>query len=99
MIACRAQQRDFQGWEGAYLENGLITLVAVPDIGGRIMAYDLGPYPFLYVERDWAGKLFSPEENLGDGSLAAWKNYGGDLASSSGLGRRHPVARPARSDS
>ena len=29
------------------------------------------------VERPLAGKLFSPEENQGDGSLGAWKNYGG----------------------
>ncbi|MCB0055139.1 MAG: DUF4380 domain-containing protein, partial [Caldilinea sp.] len=34
--------------------------------------------PFLFVDPDLAGKLFSAEENQGDGSLAAWKNYGGD---------------------
>lgn len=76
--ACRARTGDFRGWAGAYLDNGLIRLVAVPDIGGRIMAYDLGPYPFVYVDRDLAGELFTPEENLGDGSMTAWKNYGGD---------------------
>ena len=41
------------------------------------MAYDLGSYPFLFVDPDLAGMLFSPEENQGDGSLGAWKNYGG----------------------
>jgi hypothetical protein len=76
--ACRARKADFRGWPACYLENEFITLVAVPDIGGRVMAYDLGPYPFLFVDPDLAGKLFSPEENMGDGSLAAWKNYGGD---------------------
>ena len=69
---------DFHGWNGFEIGNGIVRLVAVPDIGGRIMAYDLGDYPFLYVDRPLAGKLFSPEENQGDGSLAAWKNYGGD---------------------
>jgi hypothetical protein len=78
MTHCQAEQRDFRGWSAAYLKNDLITLVAVPDIGGRIMAYDLGPYPYLYVDRNLAGKLFSVEVNQGDGSLAAWKNYGGD---------------------
>jgi len=78
MTHCQVEQRDFRGWQAAYLKNDLITLVAVPDIGGRIMAYDLGPYPYLYVDRNLAGKLFSAEENQGDGSLAAWKNYGGD---------------------
>lgn len=71
-------QINFHGWNAYEIGNGLIRLVAVPDIGGRIMAYDLGPYPYLYVDRPLAGKLFSPEENQGDGSLAAWKNYGGD---------------------
>ena len=78
MTHCQVEQRQFRGWQAAYLKNDLITLVAVPDIGGRIMAYDLGPYPYLYVDRNYAGQLFTPEENQGDGSLAAWKNYGGD---------------------
>src|SRR5574342_735290 len=72
------QQTIFHGWQAYEIGNELIRLVAVPDIGGRIMAYDLGAYSYLYVDRDLAGKLFSAEENQGDGSLAAWKNYGGD---------------------
>lgn len=75
---CASRADDFRGWSAAYVDNGLITLVAVPDVGGRIMAYDLGPYPFIYVDPNLAGKLFTPEENLGDGTLASWKNYGGD---------------------
>lgn len=75
---CTIQHGDFQGWDACILENGFVRLVGVPDIGGRIMAYDLGPYPFFFVDPTLAGKLFSPEENQGDGSLAAWKNYGGD---------------------
>lgn len=75
---CSATKGDFRGWDACILENGLVRLVAVPDIGGRVMAYDLGPYPFFFVDPDLAGRLFSPEENQGDGSLGAWKNYGGD---------------------
>lgn len=78
LAACSLEQADFRGWQAVYLRNGLVSLAAVPDIGGRIMAYDLQDYPYLYVDRQLAGKLFSPEENLGDGTLAAWKNYGGD---------------------
>jgi hypothetical protein len=78
MAQCLAEERDFRGWSAAYLKNDLITLVAVPDIGGRIMAYDLGPYSYFYLARELAGKVFTTEENQGDGSLAAWKNYGGD---------------------
>ena len=69
---------DFHGWRAYRLANRFVQLVAVPDIGGRIMAYDLGTHPFLFVDPDLAGKLFSAAENQGDGSLAAWKNYGGD---------------------
>jgi hypothetical protein len=72
------QQINYRGWNAYEISNGLIRLVAVPDIGGRIMAYDLGLYAYLFVDRGLAGKLFSPEENQGDGSLGAWKNYGGD---------------------
>ena len=75
---CSFERADFRGWEAVYLRNGFITLVAVPDIGGRVMAYNLGDYPYLFVDPDLAGKLFTAEENQGDGSLATWKNYGGD---------------------
>ncbi len=76
--ALSAAPVDFRGWSAYRLGNEFVQLVAVPAIGGRIMAYDLGTHPFLFVDPDLAGKLFSPEENQGDGSLAAWKNYGGD---------------------
>lgn len=75
---CSLEQADFRGWQAIYLRNGIATIVAVPDIGGRVMAFDLGDFPFFFVDPSLAGKLFSAEENLGDGSLAAWKNYGGD---------------------
>lgn len=75
---CRAYTADFRGWTAHFLQNDLVRLAAVPDIGGRVMAYDLGPYPFLFVDPHLAGRLFSASENQGDGTLAAWKNYGGD---------------------
>lgn len=76
--AVSAHRADLHGWDACFLENGLVRLAAVPEIGGRVMAYDLGAHPFLFVDPDLAGKLFSPEQHQGDGSLAAWKNYGGD---------------------
>ena len=44
---CRAERTTFHGWQAVTLGNGLVEAVAVPDIGGRMMAYDLGPYPYL----------------------------------------------------
>lgn len=73
-----AEPIPFRGWSGWRLANEFIQLIAVPEIGGRVMACDLGSHSFLFVDPDLAGKLFSAEENQGDGSLAAWKNYGGD---------------------
>ena len=73
-----ATRGDFRGWNAALLDNGLVRLAVVPDIGGRVMACDLGDVPFLFVDPSLAGKLFSAEDNQGDGSLGAWKNYGGD---------------------
>jgi hypothetical protein len=77
MASCRAEHTDFCGWPAIRLANGIVETVIVPDIGGRIMSFDLGTHPFLWINRRLAGTLFSPEENRGDGSLAAWKNYGG----------------------
>jgi hypothetical protein len=78
MGTCTAEHSTFRGWDAYILKNDYIRLVAVPSIGGRIMALDLGDYPFIFVDSELAGKLFSPEEHYGDGSLGAWKNYGGD---------------------
>ncbi len=75
---CTAAGGDFRGWQAAYLSNGLVRVVAVPDIGGRLMAYDLADTPYLFVDPALAGKLFSAAENQGRGELADWKNYGGD---------------------
>ena len=75
---CIIERANFRGWDAVYLGNGIATIVAVPSIGGRIMAFDLGDYPFFFVDPTLAGKLFTPEENQGDGSMADWKNFGGD---------------------
>lgn len=75
---CSFENRKYKGWQAIYLNNGIVTLAVVPDIGGRVIAYNLGNYPFFFVDSELAGKLFSYEENLGDGTMAAWKNYGGD---------------------
>ncbi len=78
-----AAQVNFQGWRGYLLANEFVRIVAVPDIGGRVMALDLRgdaqpDHSFIWFNPDLAGKLFTPAENQGDGSLGAWKNYGGD---------------------
>jgi hypothetical protein len=76
-ITGQIEKVQFHGWKALKLSNGLIEAVLVPDVGGRIMAFNMAGHPYLWVNLALAGKLFSPEENQGDGSLASWKNYGG----------------------
>ena len=72
---------DYRGWQNSYLlENDLVSLVALPDIGGRLIAYGLHGESVLWAHPKHLGKVYSFEENLGDGSLLAFKNVGGSKA-------------------
>ena len=68
----------FLGWSALHLDNSLVHAVVVPDIGGRVLQFSLGGHAYLFVNQHLAGTLFSPEENRGDGTIASWKNYGGN---------------------
>ncbi|MBM3279803.1 MAG: hypothetical protein FJY95_17240 [Candidatus Handelsmanbacteria bacterium] len=59
------------GWDAVVLENGLITLAVVPRIGARIMQYDLGSHPSIFVNDRELGNFYEP---LPD---SVWHNYGG----------------------
>ena len=80
MNARRATLRetDFHGWSALRLDNGLVSALVVPEIGGRLLQFALGEHPFLFVNEQLAGLRFTPAEHQGDGSLLSWKNYGGD---------------------
>ena len=73
--ACRVEASTYRGWQSFKLSNGLITLHVVPDIGGRVIQFELADHPFFFVNGDLAGKVFPPEEN--GGGKGGWKNYGG----------------------
>ena len=72
------EERAFHGWDGVRLSNGIIEAVCVPEIGGRLMQFSLGPQDYLFMNPELLGTRFSYEEHAGDGSLLNWKNYGGD---------------------
>jgi len=59
------------GWEALVMENGLITVATVPEIGARIMQYDLGEHASIFVNEDEVGRLYEP------GANSPWHNYGG----------------------
>lgn len=58
------------GWTSIVQTNGIITLTTVPDIGARIMQYDLGEHAFLYVNSSEIGKTYTP-------SRGGYHGYGG----------------------
>ena len=77
-MAVTVEKLSFRGWDGIHLSNGLIEAICVPEIGGRLMQFSLGPHDYLFMNPDLLGKRFSYEEQAGDGELINWKNYGGD---------------------
>ncbi len=71
------EEFEFHGWDAVRLSNGIIDAVCVPEIGGRLMQFSLGPHDYLFMNPELLGKRFSYEEHAGDGTIANWKNYGG----------------------
>jgi len=65
---------DYHGWPALFMKNGLVTVVAVPAIGGRIMEYKLGSHPFLWVNDAEFGKTYDPPQTEEE---RQWHNYGG----------------------
>ncbi len=59
------------GWTSIVQTNGIITLATVPDIGARIMQYDLGDHVFLYINPSEIGKTYTPSQ----GGLHSFGGY------------------------
>jgi hypothetical protein len=59
------------GWEAWVADNGLITTATVAAIGARVMQYDLGGHPSIYVNPAEYGKTYTPVQG------APWHNFGG----------------------
>jgi hypothetical protein len=69
-----ATEVQFAGWKAIKLTNGLVTVVAVPDIGGRIMDYRLGDHALLWNNPAEAGKLYDAPRSETE---RTWHNFGG----------------------
>ena len=59
------------GWNTVVMQNAFITIAAVPAIGGRIMQYDLGSLPSIFINSAELGKTYTPAPN------GQWHNFGG----------------------
>jgi len=70
----RAEEIDYRGWRALRLTNGMVTLVAVPDVGGRIVEYKLGGHPFLWLNPAEVGKTYPQPRTEAE---RRWHNFGG----------------------
>ena len=59
------------GWNSVVMQNGLVTMATVPAIGGRVMQYDLGTIPSVFVNPSLLGMTYTPAMN------SNWYNFGG----------------------
>lgn len=62
-------------WDVRHLNNGLIDLQVVPEIGGRVLQCKLGEHGFFLVNEQLYNKK-PPASGVGPDD--AWLNYGGD---------------------
>jgi hypothetical protein len=73
-------EANFYGHQALKMTNGLVTLVAVPEFGGRIMEYKIGSKPLLWVNLSEVEAARPVREQAGDANSAAsrtWRNWGG----------------------
>jgi Domain of unknown function (DUF4380) len=71
---CNIGLEDYHGWSALRLGNGIIDLIVVPSIGGRIIQLRLGADEYLYVNPRHLGRVYDASQNH---SGSGWKNYGG----------------------
>ncbi len=70
-----ATEANYRGWKSLALRNDFIELHIVPEIGGRVIQFQLGGKEFFWVNPSLAGKQPPPGGLAPDGG---WLNYGGD---------------------
>jgi len=58
------------GWQSIVMKNDIITVATMPQIGARIMQYDLGDHASIYMNPDMIGETHAPKQGT-------WYNYGG----------------------
>lgn len=60
-----AEEVDFHGWKAFRLANGLISVLAVPAAGGRILSYQLGQHEYLFTQDNLLGKALETQDDPG----------------------------------
>lgn len=63
------------GWNKVFVtKNKYISVAVVPDAAGRILEYNLGDVPSLWVNPKLYGKVFKPNDSV---KMNEWRNFGG----------------------
>ena len=73
--AVRCNPSSYRGWKTVRLGNGLVELQVLPEIGGRVIQFNLGGKEFLWANPQLAGQLPPAGGLAADGG---WFNAGGD---------------------
>lgn len=73
--AAELAQNKFSGWNSSQLRNNFIQVDVTPQLGGRILGYQLGSHSFLWANPVLQGQVPPPSRLGPDGS---WLNWGGD---------------------
>ena len=69
-----ASELDYQGWKGLRMQNGLVEVVCVPAIGGRIMSYSMAGHNALWNNPEEFGKTYPVAKSETE---RKWHNFGG----------------------
>jgi hypothetical protein len=57
----RLENINYRGWNATRLSNGLVSLIIVPDIGGRAIQLLLGDRELFFVARSIRSQRSRPE--------------------------------------
>jgi hypothetical protein len=63
------------GWDAVVMQNGLVTIAILPDVGGRILQYDLGTHPSMWINSAELGKTYTPSGTSGGHTFGGFMNW------------------------
>ena len=66
---------SWNGWEAIVIQNGLISTATVPDIGARVMKYNLDGYVSIWRDSSLNGKTYTPTASSPFHNLGGFKNW------------------------
>ena len=66
---------NWNGWEAIIIQNGLISTATVPDIGARVMQYNLDGHISIYRDSSLNGKIFTPAADSPFRNFGGFKNW------------------------